>query len=59
MNFINEDKLPVEIKNNKLPEDNTKAYKYTLSNIIKNNNILTKHKLNIPFVLKLLNKYVN
>ena len=36
--------------------DNTKAYKYTLSNIIKNNNILTKHKLNIPFVLKLLNK---
>ncbi len=26
MKFIDEDKLPVEIKNNKLPEDNKKSY---------------------------------
>ncbi len=26
MNFIDEDKLPVEIKNNKLPNDDTKKY---------------------------------
>ena len=26
MNYINENDLPVEIKNNKLPEDNTKKY---------------------------------
>ena len=33
--------------------DNHKVYKYSFSDIIKNNNILTKHKLDIPFILKL------
>ena len=27
MNFLDEDKLPVEIKNNELPKDNDKKYK--------------------------------
>ena len=35
--------------------DNHKAYKYSLLDIVKNNNILTRHKLNIPFILKLAN----
>lgn len=33
--------------------DNHKAYKYSLLDIVKNNDILTRHKLNIPFILKL------
>lgn len=33
--------------------DNHKIYKYSLSDIIKNNDILIRHKLNIPFILKL------
>lgn len=32
--------------------DNHKIYKYTLEDILKENNILTKHGLNIPFILK-------
>lgn len=33
--------------------DNSKVYKYTLDDIIKDNNILIKHKLRIPFILKM------
>lgn len=33
--------------------DNHKAYKYSLLDIVKNNDILTRHKLDIPFILKL------
>lgn len=33
--------------------DNHKVYKYTISEIIKENSILTKHKLDIPFIFKI------
>jgi len=33
--------------------DNQKVYKYTLSDIIKENSILTKHNLDIPFIFKI------
>ena len=33
--------------------DDHKIYKYSLLDIVKNNDILTRHKLNIPFILKL------
>lgn len=33
--------------------DNHKVYKYTIDEIIKDNNILTKHKLDIPFIFKI------
>lgn len=33
--------------------DNQKIYEYTLSDIIKENSILTKHKLDIPFVFRI------
>ena len=33
--------------------DNKNVYKYSISDIIQNNNILTKHKLDVPFILKL------
>ena len=36
--------------------DNTKTYKYTLKDIIKNNTILENHNLNIPFIFKLIDK---
>ena len=32
--------------------DNNKIYKYTLSEIIRDNNILIKHNLEVPFILK-------
>lgn len=33
--------------------DNKKVYKYTISDIINDNSILTKHKLDIPFIFKI------
>lgn len=33
--------------------DNQKVYKYTISDIIKENSILIKHKLDIPFIFKI------
>jgi len=33
--------------------DNQKIYKYTIDDIIKENSILTKHKLDIPFIFKI------
>lgn len=32
--------------------DHQKVYQYTISDIVKENSILTKHKLDIPFILK-------
>lgn len=33
--------------------DNQKIYKYTITDIMKENSILTKHKLDIPFIFKI------
>lgn len=35
--------------------DNKSIYKYSINDIINNNNILTKHKLEIPFIFKIAN----
>lgn len=35
--------------------DNHNLYKYTLLDIIKDNDILTKHKLDVPFIFKIIN----
>ncbi len=36
--------------------DSKKTYKYDLNDILNDNSILTKHKLDIPFIIKICNK---
>lgn len=50
--FISNDMSELIYADNIVIVDNNKVYKYTLQKIIEDNNILTKHNLEIPFILK-------
>ena len=53
--FISNDMSELIYADNIVIIDNNKVYKYTLSEIIKEYNILNKHNLEIPFILKVAN----
>jgi len=53
--FISNDINEIIYADDVLIVDKQKVYKYTLDNILNDNSILTKHNLDIPFILKLAN----
>lgn len=54
--YITNDMSELIYADNIVVVDNHKVYTYSLADILKDNGILTKHKLGIPFILKLANK---